>query len=80
MYSENTPDDGQWNCPKHVEHPSKNKYEKLVHLVGFSIRKKSSTFWQILHQEKLPDSYNKCNRIPESYSNISLKKKNLLHY
>jgi len=30
---------GQWNCPKHVEFYSKNKFEKLVHLVGFIIRK-----------------------------------------
>jgi len=29
-----TPDDGQRNCPKHVDFPSKNKFEKLVHLVG----------------------------------------------
>jgi len=33
-----TPDDGQWNCLKHVEFYSKNKFEKLVHLVGFIIR------------------------------------------
>ena len=33
-----TPDDGQRNCPKHVESYSKNKFEKLVHLVGFIIR------------------------------------------
>jgi len=33
-----TPDDGQRNCPKHVEFYSKNKFEKLVHLVGFIIR------------------------------------------
>ena len=32
-----TPDDGQRNCPKHVEFYSKNKFEKLVHLVGFVI-------------------------------------------
>jgi len=32
------PDDGQRNCPKHVEFYSKNKFEKLVHLVGFVIR------------------------------------------
>jgi hypothetical protein len=31
-------DDGQGNCPKHVEFYSKNKYKKLVHLVGFFIR------------------------------------------
>jgi hypothetical protein len=33
-----TPDDGQRNCPKHVEFHSENKFEKLVHLVGFIIR------------------------------------------
>ena len=33
-----TPDDGQRNCPKHVEFYSKNKFEKLVHLLGFIIR------------------------------------------
>jgi hypothetical protein len=34
-----TPDDGQRNSPKHVEFHFKNKFEKLVHLVGFIIRK-----------------------------------------
>jgi len=33
-----TADDGQRNCPKHVEVDSKNKFEKLLHLVGFIIR------------------------------------------
>ena len=33
-----TPDDGQTNCSKYVEFFSKNKFEKLVHLVGFIIR------------------------------------------
>jgi len=33
-----TADDGQRNCPKHVEFSSKNKFEKLVHLVGFIVR------------------------------------------
>ena len=33
-----TPDDGQRNCPKHAEFYSKNKFEKLVHLVGFIVR------------------------------------------
>ena len=32
------PDDGQMNCPKHVEFYSQNKFEKLVHVVGFIIR------------------------------------------
>ena len=38
VYSEKLPDDGQRNCPKHVEFYSKNKFEKLVNLVGFIIR------------------------------------------
>ena len=33
-----TADDGQMNCPKHVEFYSKNKFEKFVDLVGFIIR------------------------------------------
>ena len=33
-----TPDDGQRNCPKHVDFYSKNKFEKLVHLFGFITR------------------------------------------
>ena len=42
-----TPDGGQRNCPKHVEFYSKNKFEKLVHLVGFIIR--------IYHDTRLPE-------------------------
>jgi len=38
VYSEKSRNDGQRNCPKHVEFYSKNKFEKLVHLVGFIIR------------------------------------------
>ena len=39
VYSEKkTPDDGQRNCPKHVEFCSKNKFENLEYLVGFTIR------------------------------------------
>ena len=33
-----TPDDGQRSYPKHVEFYSKNKFEELVHLVGFIMR------------------------------------------
>ena len=33
-----TSDDGHRNCPKHVEFCTKNKFEKLVNLVGFVIR------------------------------------------
>jgi len=38
MYTVKTPDDGQRNCPKHVEFCSKNKFEKLIHLFGFILR------------------------------------------
>jgi len=34
-------DHGERNCPKHVEFQSKNKFEKLVHLVGFIVRHNS---------------------------------------
>ena len=33
-----TADDGQRNCPKHVEFCPKNRFEKLVLLFGFIIR------------------------------------------
>jgi len=39
VYSEKLLMMGQRNCPEHVEFYSKNKFEKLVHLVGFIIRK-----------------------------------------
>ena len=32
------PDEGQRNCPKQVEFHFKNKFEKLLHLVGFIMR------------------------------------------
>jgi len=38
VYSEKLLMMEQRNCPKHVEFYSKNKFEKLVHLVGFIIR------------------------------------------
>ena len=42
-----TRDDGQRNCPKHVEFYSKNKFEELVHLVGFIIGIKIMTIYRI---------------------------------
>jgi hypothetical protein len=39
MCTTKSPDDGQRNSPKHVDFHSKDKFEKLVHLVGFIIRK-----------------------------------------
>jgi len=46
-----TPDDGQWNCPKHVEFHSKTKFEKLVHLFGFIIRTDISTLGNLYYFE-----------------------------
>ena len=43
-----TLDDGQMNCPRPVEIYPKNKFEKLVHLVGFIIRIYSLWFSQNL--------------------------------
>ena len=39
-----TPDDVLRNCPKHVEIYSKNKFKKLVYLVGFIIRLEDEYF------------------------------------
>ena len=46
-----TPDDGERNCPKHVEFHSKSKFEKLVHLVGFIVR---NWVYRLLRKEVLP--------------------------
>ena len=46
MYSEKTPDDGRTNCPKHVEFHDKIKLVKLVHLVGFVIKKSGDEIFQ----------------------------------
>ena len=39
------PDDGQRNCPKHVEFHSKNKFEKLVHIVSSIVRQFSLSIY-----------------------------------
>ena len=60
VFTVKTPDDGQSNCPKHVEFPSKNKFEKLVHIVGFIIRNVSS-YWMniILSRHACPSNAHK---------------------
>jgi len=45
-----TPDDGQRNCPKHVEFYSKNEFEKSVHLVGFIIRMYEDVYGQAIQR------------------------------
>jgi len=47
--------DGERNRPKHVEFYSKNKFEKLVHLVGFIIR--------IYHDAQSPERQNHANSL-----------------
>jgi len=37
VHTVKTHDDGQGDCPKHAEFHPENKFEKLVHLVGFII-------------------------------------------
>ena len=44
VYTVLDPDDGQRNCPKHVQFYSKNKFEKLVHLLGCIIRTVTQLF------------------------------------
>ena len=51
--------DGQRHCPKHVEFYSKNKFEKLVHLAGFDIRR----FGRLAEIEM---SYRCCKSNPDS--------------
>jgi hypothetical protein len=48
-----TPDDGQRNCAKHVDFYFKNKFEKLVHLVGFVIRNYASVYFIVAKIYKL---------------------------
>jgi len=53
------PDDGQTNCPKHVEIHSKNKFQELVHLVGFIIgMERPSTFYAPLYTVWFKSSQN----------------------
>ena len=52
-----TPDDGERNCPKHVEFYSKNKFEELVHIVGFLIT--------IYHDARSPERQNRFCYMPE---------------
>jgi len=81
-----TPDDGQRNCPKHVEFYSKNKFEKLVHLVGFIIRNPSWSCSQAVSkpvwhtpllcvQWRTPDDGQRnCSKHVEFYSKNKLDK------
>jgi len=70
-----TSDDGQRNCPKHVEFYSKNKFEKLVHLVGFIIRIYHAAWPPECEQWKPPDDGQKnCPKHVEFYSKNTFEK------
>jgi len=49
-----TNDDEQRNCPKHAEFHSKNKFENLLHLVGFIIRNHTTNLLFYALQLMLP--------------------------
>jgi hypothetical protein len=51
-----TPDDGQWTCPKHVEYFTKLIWE-IVHLVGFHYKKNlfGSQYLRMQLSQLLPD-------------------------
>jgi hypothetical protein len=55
-----TRDEGQRNCPKHVEFHFQNKFEKLVHLVGFIIRK-LVTMHGHMSVKRLENIWTRCN-------------------
>jgi len=58
VYSAKIPDDGQRNCPKHAEFYSKNKFEKLVHLVDFIIRTEYPLYFTGWFRGKKKDTTN----------------------
>ena len=65
-----TPDDGQKNCPKHVEFHCKNKFEKLVHIVGFITSNK-------FQYHTLPYCYNSRQNIQKMCAPIICSTKSL---
>jgi len=71
-----TPDYGQRNCPKHVEFHSKNKFEKLVHLVGFFYKKQ----WNLSPVKKFSCLRRQNNLVPKFHSAINIHVVILLHF
>ena len=84
-----TADDGQRNCPKHVEFYSKNKFEKLLHIIGFIIRiyhqfhpdparKLSANLYDIIHccvqWKTVDDGQRNCPKHVEFYSKNKFEK------
>ena len=67
VYSGKTPDDGQRNCPKHVEFYSKNKYEKISASSWFCYKNSVSTDFNLIRRFILLCA------IPVHYSHLSDK-------
>jgi len=69
-----TPDDVHRNCPKHVAFYSKNKFEKLVRLVGFIIRNRFDVLDKKILQISTTFSFYifKWLRFLQSYSTVQL--------
>ena len=69
------PDDGQRNCPKHVEFYSKNKFEKLEHFVGFYGNLSWCTVTWTSNSIKTPDDGQRnCPKHVEFYSKNKFEK------
>jgi hypothetical protein len=68
-----TPDDGQRNCPKHVEFHSMNQFQKLMHLVGFIIRNltRCTVTWTSYHDARSHERYITMH----GHMNVSFKNK-----
>ena len=72
-----TADDGQRNCPKHVQFYSKNKFEKLVHLVGFVERIRffyTESNKLCVQWKTVDDGQRNCPKHVEFYSKNKLEK------
>jgi len=72
VYSKKTHDDGQRNCPKYVEFYSKNKFEELVHLVGFIIRSYGSIIFEYDEVCGLETNLSRMHNIFLIYTNLVL--------
>ena len=73
-----TPDNGQRNRPKHVKFHSKKKFEKLVQLVGFTIRNEIVSWHKLYTFEYIQNHFN--GAINVSIVNLFLKNPELLPY
>jgi len=62
-----SPDEGQKTCPKHVQSYLKNKFEKLVHLVGFIVRIRDLGVVAEIRAQPWPNKRTKLNFFSQQY-------------